>query len=156
MALRKPWSCSHLGNMGGGGSGECLCSGAEYAGEHLLPSRAARDLWDTSSGIRGTSWGTPSPAPSEPGPSHWDAPAQPSMGGKAWQEKKALSCASSCTKGLGETERGFHRYPRGPQLLERISAVDRGSHSCFWLFPIHPQGHSSTELSGCLWLCPSH
>lgn len=111
VALRKPWSCSHLGNVGGGGSGERFRSGTEYAGEHLLPG-AAGDLRDTERWSQRDIVGEPpAPAPREPGPSHWDAPTQPRER-RAWQGKKALSCASNCTEGLGGTGRGFHRDPR--------------------------------------------
>lgn len=141
VAFRKPWSCSHLGDVGGGGGGECFCSGTEYAGEHLLASGAARDLRDTSNVVRGhpgvCSGDIPEPsAPGEPQPSPqpartslWDVPPQPSREGRAQQGKKAMSCASNCTKGLGgqgevSTGTQAHSSCRGPlQWVEGLMAA---------------------------------
>lgn len=128
VALRKPWSCSHLGDVGGGGSGERFRSGAEYAGEHLLPSRATRDLWDTSRS--GGHQGDPQPSSQRArtfplGCTHSAKHRRESMA-----REKATELCFQLHQGLGGTRRGFHRYPR-----PTAAGKDRGSHSCFGSSP---------------------
>lgn len=126
VAFRKPWSCSHLGNVGGGGGGECFRSGTEYAGEHLLASGAARDLWDTSSALRGHPVGATAQLPASQDLPAGMYPLSQAREGTDGKGKRQFSCAPNCTKGLegqGEVSTGIPGW-RGPlQWAEGLMAA---------------------------------
>lgn len=117
-------SCSYLGNMGSGGSGEGFCSGTEHAGEHFLPSRAAADLQDRQQQHQ---WSHHEGAPSVGSRRAGTFPlgctySAKHRRGESGKGKKDIDCTilptgPRCFAGPG---RGFYSYPK-PRAAEKAS-----------------------------------
>lgn len=128
------WSCSYLGNVGSGGSGEGFCGGTEDAGEHFLPSRAAGDLQGTEHGHQqGTVPRAGCPRLAPPRGAQLLRQAEEGRGGQGQAE---LCSASSCTQEPAVCPGGgWHSCRQG-------SVAGRALQGCVSLSPIPPQGLS--------------